>query len=135
MRFFIANFKWVMLLSGLLTCTMLIGLISPDKILKSNFGSSLEGPLAELIVRNWSALIGIIGFSLIYGAFVKNVRRFVLVIAAISKIIFISLVLTSGESYFKMGAGTAVIVDSLMVILFTIYLLIDRSPQKIVNPQ
>ena len=127
MRFYITNFKWVMLVSGLLTCTMFLGLFSPHASLKSNFGETMEGSVAEIIVRNWAALIGLMGIMLIYGAFNIAVRRFSLVIAGLSKIIFIILVLTSGKSYFGHGAGTAVIADSLMVVLFIVYLLLSRS--------
>ena len=124
MRFFISNFKWVMLISGLLTCTMLQALISPQASLISNFGQTIDVPLAEIIVRNWGALIGLVGIMLIYGAFMKSVRRFVLVIAGSSKIIFILLLLSSKESYMGFGAGTAVIVDSIMVVLYIAYLLL-----------
>ena len=124
MRFFISNFKWVMLISGLLTCTMLQALISPQASLISNFGQTIDVPLAEIIVRNWGALIVLVGIMLIYGAFMKSVRRFVLVIAGSSKIIFILLVLSSNESYMGFGAGTAVIVDAVMVVLYITYLLL-----------
>lgn len=127
MKFFLANFKWVMLISGLLTCTMFLGLIAPQSQMTSNFGTSMEGPLAEIIVRNWSALIGLMGIMLIYGAFVPAVRRYSLVIAGTSKIIFIGLVLSWGKSYLEFGAGTAVVADSFMIVLFSVYLLFSRS--------
>jgi len=129
MRFFVSNFKWVMLIAGLLTCTMFMGLISPEASVKSNFGDELEGSAFEIIVRNWAALIGLMGIMLIYGAFVPAVRRFALVMAGISKIIFIILVLSSGESYLKFGAGIAVMIDSVMIVLFIVYLLFSRHIQ------
>lgn len=124
MRFFISNFKWLMLISGLLTCTMLKALLSPQASLISNFGQTIDVPLAKIIVRNWGALIGLVGIMLIYGAFIESVRRFVLVIAGSSKIIFILLVLSSNESYMGFGAGKAVIVDAVMVVLYIAYLLL-----------
>ena len=127
MRFFLEKFKWVMLVSGLLTITMVIGLFSPKSSMLSNFGETLDGPLAEIIVRNWSALIFLMGAMLVYGAFVEPVRKFALVIAGISKIIFIALVLTFGTKYLGFGAGTAVIADSIMVLLYTAYLIASRS--------
>jgi hypothetical protein len=128
MRFFLTNFKWIMLLSGLLTCTMFLALFSPQASLKSNFNETMDGPVASIIVRNWGALIGLMGIMLIFGAFNKPVRRFTLVIAGISKIIFIILVLSAGKSYFGLGAGNAVIADSIMVVLYIVYLLLSRSP-------
>ena len=122
MHFFVSNFRWVMLIAGLLTCTMFLGLFSPQASLKSNFGETLEGASTEIIVRNWAALIGLMGIMLIYGAFTPTVRRFSLVIAGISKIIFIILILSLGQSYLKFGVGTAVVVDSIMIVLFIAYL-------------
>ncbi len=127
MRFFVTNFKWLMLVSGLLTCTMFLGLISPSSSLQSNFGEAMPGPPSEIIVRNWGALIGLMGIMLIYGAFVEPVRRFVLVIAGLSKTIFISLVLIYGQQYLAFGAGTAVVADSIMILLYAAYLLMSRN--------
>lgn len=118
-----------MLVSGLLTCTMFLALFSPQESLRSNFGATLEGPVAGIVTRNWGALIGLVGIMLIYGAFHIPVRKFTLVIAGISKIIFISLVLSSGLSFWGLGAGIAVIADSIMIALYIIYLLLP-SPVK-----
>jgi hypothetical protein len=127
MRFFASTFKWIMLICGLLTCSMFIGLISPQSSVRSNFGETLSaGTYFEIIVRNWAALIGLIGIMLIYGAFVPAVRQFALVIAGISKLIFITLILSLGSQYLEFGVGTAVIVDSIMIVLFIIYLLLPR---------
>ena len=127
MRFFVDNFKWLMLIPGLLTCTMFLGLFSPSTSIRSNFGESMPGPPSEIIVRNWGALIGLIGVMLIYGAFVEPVRRFALVIAGLSKAIFITLVLLYGQQYLGFGAGTAVVADTIMIVLYAAYLLLSRK--------
>lgn len=123
MLFFINNFKWIMLISGLLTITMLHALFFPEASLQSNFGQITEGNLSKIIVQNWGALIGLMGIMLIYGAFKKAVRSFVLFIAGSSKMVFIILVLTAKENFMGYGAGTAVIADSIMIALYLIYLL------------
>ena len=62
--------KPIMLITGLLTCTMIYALFFPDGALKSMFGESLGGTaLAQIVVRSWGALITLIGAMLIYGAF------------------------------------------------------------------
>jgi hypothetical protein len=109
---------------------MFLALFSPQSSLKSNFAETIEGPVEEIIVRNWGALIGMIGIMLIYGAFNTAVRKFTLVIAGISKIIFICLVLSSGISYSGVGAGTAFIADSVMVVLYIAYLLLSRFARQ-----
>ena len=131
MRLFVDNFKWLMLISGLLTCTMFLGLFSPSTSVQSNFGEAMPGPPSEIIVRNWGALIGLVGIMLIYGAFVEPVRRFALVIAGLSKAIFITLVLLYGKQYLGFGAGTAVVADTIMIVLYAAYLLMSRKAASV----
>ena len=123
MRVFIANFKWIMLICGLLTCTMLLGVFSPESSLQSNFGEALVTGPENLVVRGWSALIGLMGIMLIYGAFKPAVRNYSLIIAGINKIIFIGLILIFGRQYIPFGLGTAIVVDTIMILLFAVYLL------------
>ena len=130
MPWIVANIKWIMIVSGVLTSTMIYAAISPGAALASTFGDSLSGPLAELIVRNWGALIAMGGGMLIYGAFHPQVRPLVLVFTGLGKALFIGLVLQQGGKYLRHQAGIAVIVDSLMVILFAWYLLSSRTPDK-----
>lgn len=122
MRTFSSIFRWIMFLSGLLTCSMFLAMISPQSSLQSNFGTTLSGPAAEVVVRNWGALIGLSGVMLIYGSFVASVRRFVLVITGASKAIFIALVITYIPGFMQHGAGIAVVADSIMIVLFLVYL-------------
>lgn len=122
MRFFILNFKWIMLVCGLLTCTMLTGLFSPASSLQSNFGEELVTGPENLVVRGWSALIGLMGIMLIYGAFKPAVRNYSLVIAGVNKIIFIGLILIFGRQYMPFGLGTAIVADTIMILLFAVYL-------------
>jgi hypothetical protein len=123
MALFISKFKWIMLVCGLLTSTMLLGLFSPDSSLQSNFGETLVTGPENVVVRGWSALIGIIGLMLIYGAFKTEVRTFSLVIAGGSKVIFITIAIFFGKQYMGFGLGTAVIVDTIMILLFILYLI------------
>jgi cbb3-type cytochrome oxidase subunit 1 len=69
MNWIVTNIKWIMVISGVLTSTMVYAAIDPDAALQSNFGETLDGPLARMIVRNWGALIAMVGAMLIYGAF------------------------------------------------------------------
>ncbi len=115
------NIKWIMLVSGVLTCTMIYAAIAPEAALISTFGASVSGPVAEIVVRNWGALITLVGVMLIYGAFNEQHRSFILAIASISKIIFIGLVLGFGSQYLD-KAGIAIGFDSVVVLLFLIYL-------------
>ncbi len=116
------SIKWVMLVSGLLTCTMFYAAIAPDASLRSNFGQTIDGPVAQIVVRNWGALIGLIGILLIYGAFREPARRIALLVAGASKVVFITLVLSLGQQFLQFQVGVSVAVDSVMVLLFATYL-------------
>lgn len=111
-----------MLVCGLLTCTMLVGLFSPQSSLQSNFGEELAIGPEDVVVRGWGAAIGLMGFMLIYGAFNPSVRNYSLIIAGANKVIFILLALLFGRQYLSFGLGTAVVVDAVMIILIAIYL-------------
>ncbi|MCH6233790.1 hypothetical protein [Cognataquiflexum rubidum] len=130
MNKFVSNFKWIMLICGLLTCSMFLGLFSPESSLESNFGEPLVTGPENIVVRGWSALIGLIGIMLIYGAFKPAVRDYSLVIAGMSKTIFVILVLSFGSQYMSFGAGTAVIVDIIMILLFVLYLIFSKSSES-----
>jgi hypothetical protein len=116
------NIKGLMLVSGGLTTTMLYAAVAPAAALESTFGESLNGPVAELIVRNWGVLIALVGAMLIHGAFNASTRRLAILAAIASKATFIALVLSNGTRYLAYGAGTAVVIDAIMVVMFTAYL-------------
>lgn len=126
MNWIIGNFKWVMVASGALTCTMIYAAFAPQAALTATFGETLQGPLAEIVVRNWGALISLVGLMLIYGAFNVSVRPLVLVVAGTSKLIFIALVLAQGSRFLGQQAGIAIAVDAVWVALFAAYLLATR---------
>lgn len=123
MNLIIAKMKWIMLLSGVLTCTMLYAAIAPQAALRSTFGESLEGALAEIVVRNWGALITLVGAMLIWGAYHPQSRPLILTVAGISKVIFITLILVYGRQYLSQQAGFAIVIDIVMVLLFAVYLI------------
>jgi hypothetical protein len=122
MNWIVARIKWIMLTAGVLTSTMLYAAIAPQAALQSTFGEALGGPVAEIVVRNWGALIGLVGAMLVYGAYHPPSRQLVLTVAGLSKVVFIALVLSQGVRYLGQQAGIAVVVDSLFVFLFGAYL-------------
>src|SRR5262245_29523006 len=127
MNWIVTNIKWIMVISGVLTSTMVYAALAPDAALQSNFGETLDEPLAKIIVRNWGALIPMVGGMLIYGAFKPAVRGLALAVAGASKVIFIALVLSEGSRYLSQQAGIAVAVDSVMVLLYLAYALASAS--------
>jgi len=124
MNWIIGNIKWIMLVSGVLTSTMIYAALAPAAALQSTFGESLEGPVADLVVRNWGFLIALIGAMLIYGAFHPLQRPLVLVIAGASKVFFITLMFAHGLLHGQ--AAISAVIDLLMVVLFALYLMASK---------
>ena len=127
MNWIVANIKWIMLVSGLLTCTLFYAAIAPQPALRSMFGESLDGQLAEIIVRNWGALLTLVGALQVYGAFNSISRLLIVIVSSISKLVFVTLVLVYGRSFLGYQAGTAITIDLIIVILFVCYLISDRK--------
>jgi len=123
MNWIVRSMTSIMLVSGALTCTMLYAAIAPQAALHSTFGDGLHGPVAEIVVRNWGVLIGLIGAMLIYGAFNVQVRPLVLIVAGLSKMTFIALILSVGRQFLNNQAGIAVVSDVMQISLFLGYLL------------
>jgi len=124
MDFIVSQFQWIMLAGGLLTLTMLYAAVAPRAALQSTFGQTLEGPLAEIVVRNWGALIGLIGLMLVWGAFNPEQRPLILIVAGASKLVFVGLVLS--QVSLRRRAVVPIVIDLMMVALFAVYLSAGR---------
>ena len=131
MNLIITKMKWIMLVSGILTCTMLYAAIAPQAALNSIFGASIEGPLAEIVVRNWGVLGTIVGAMLIYGAYHLPSRPLVLTVAVVSKLIFITLLLTYGRQFLGGQTIVTLLFDLVAIALFFAYLISARSNRSL----
>ena len=129
MNWIVVRMKWIMLVCGVLTCTMIYPAIAPQAALHSTFGASLDGPLAEIVVRNWGVLVALVGAMLVYGAFNPSVRPLVLTVAGLSKLSFILLVLVYGKQYLGHPVRISIAVDLVMVIAFVLYLIRARRDE------
>ena len=127
MRWISRNIHRLMILSGVLTLSMVYAVIAPEAALQSTFGSSVgNGPVADLVVRNWGALIGLIGAMLIYASGKPELRPLALTVAGASKAIFVVLVFANGGRFLSHQAGIAAIVDLLWVVIFAAYVVTVR---------
>jgi hypothetical protein len=127
MSFIVDKIKWIMQVSGALTCTMIYAAIAPQAALQGTFGETLQGPLAEIVVRNWGVLITVVGAMLIYGAYRPESRTLVLSVAIVTKFVFIALVLAQGGRYLGQQAGIAIAIDAVWLVLFACYLVTARA--------
>lgn len=118
-------FAGIMVVSGILTLTMLYAAFAPEAAVQRFFSETPEGAFASVIVPNWGILIGLMGALLIYGAFHPPSRKLALVVAGASKIAFVALILSQGDRYMS-GLGTAVVIDSVMIVMFAAYVIFGK---------
>jgi hypothetical protein len=116
------NIKWILVVTGLFTLGMLYAFFAPFAALQTLFGATLEGPVANMVVRNWGALIALVGAMILYAAYRPAVRRFVLVTTGISKIVFVWLVICGGTQFLGHPIAIAALVDIVVLVLFAAYL-------------
>jgi len=126
MKLIFANIKAIMIVAGLLTCTMIFAVVAPEAALIGMFGESLSEPLAQVLVRSWGFLIFLMGALLIYGAYKPVYRNLALGFVGISKLVFVSLLLVFGSQYIGKAAFT-ILLDSVLAIVFFAYLVRAKS--------
>lgn len=122
MNWIVAKIKWIMLVSGVLTCAALYIAILPKDALRYMFGKTMTGALSEVVVRDWAFLYALVGGMLIYGAFEAQCRTLVLFAASLSKLVFIGLILGFGRRFLEEKVSIVLGVDLLMVGLFIAFL-------------
>ena len=106
-------FMWV---TGIGTALVGLGLIAPSEIQQSMFGAPSEDPLALLLARGWSGLVGLMGILLIIGARRPALRTFCLNVSGGSKAMFIGMILIWGQAHVPTLAG-ALFIDALVVLV------------------
>ncbi len=121
------NIKWIMLVAGAITFTMVFALLSPNQALNAMFGLALDSELGKLVVRNWGALIALTGGMLIYAAFNPQLRPMVLVVSGLSKTTFIALLISHG---FTLKMLPTLVMDCVFVCIFVYFLLSTRYATK-----
>ena len=119
MNWIIAKMKWLMLASGLLTSAMLWAAVMPQDATDFFFDRSLDGNLAEVLVRHWGAMVGLMGLMLIYGAFDPHRRTLVIAATSVGKLSLLGLVIAFNSRFLTEKIGIVMGLDVAMVVLFT----------------
>jgi hypothetical protein len=116
------NIQWVLLICGLLTFSMIQGVFAPRFTMRAYFGEAPDSPAADALMRSWSALVAFSGIFLIYAGYTPAVREAAVAVVGAGKLFFVVLLLSQPKRFFRGQAVTAIILDSLMVIIFAVYL-------------
>ena len=123
MSWIVVNMNWLLIVCGVLTASMLLPMIAPRFAFNNMFGEVADGPLGELLMRNWGQMIFATGLLLIYAAYYEDTRLPILMFAACTKLTFAVLVLSHHERYARKLAMLVAVGDLGMVGLFAWYLI------------
>jgi hypothetical protein len=121
MRWIVPNIDWVLIVSGVLTCSMILMALAPRFAMRSTFGEVAEGPVANLIARSWGAMIFASGLMLIYAAWHAEARLPILLYSIVGKLGFVGLVLAEPR-FRRRSALIAALGDLIIVGLLSWYL-------------
>jgi hypothetical protein len=121
MAFIADNIFWILLVSGVITSSMLVAVVAPRLVFQQFFGTILDGPLGNAIMRNWGLVIGMSGLLLIYAAYDETVRTPIMLFSIVGKLFFSVQVLAAGSAL-KAARGGALI-DLVIGLVFCAYLI------------
>jgi hypothetical protein len=121
MAFITDNIFWILLVSGIITSSMLAAVVAPRLVFQQFFGTILDGPLGNAIMRNWGLVIGMSGLLLVYAAYDETVRTPIMLFSIVGKLFFAMQVFAAGSTL-KAARGGAII-DLVIGILFSAYLI------------
>jgi len=115
------NIVWILVVSGLATCSMLLMAVAPRWAMRLVFGEAADGPVANLISRNWGEMIFASGLLLIYAAWHAETRLPILLFSIAGKLGFAGLVVAEPQ-FRRRQALPIALIDLVMVGLFAWYL-------------
>ena len=124
MSWIVANIRWILIVSGLATSSMLAMAVAPRFAVRYVFGEEASGAVSDVMARTWGVMIFASGAALIYAAFDEAVRVPVMVLAIIGKGAFSASVLASNLR--RQRAFSMALADLVMVALFAWYLAATR---------
>jgi hypothetical protein len=117
------NIGWVLEISGLLTCSMLLYALAPRMFHEFVFGEDVNQPSAVLALRSWGVMIFGSGALLVYAAYHPEFRDAIVLFSIAGKSSFILPVLFDTGRLIRKPAFPMALADVAMVLLFAWYLL------------
>jgi hypothetical protein len=116
------NIGWVLEISGLLTCSMLLYALAPRMVHEFVFGVDVTDNTAILALRSWGIMIFGAGALLVYAAYHPDFRDAIMLYSIAGKSSFILPVLFDSGKLLRKPAFAMALADVVMVALFAWYL-------------
>ena len=117
------NIGWVLEISGLATCSMLLYALAPRMVHEFIFGADVTDSFVILALRSWGIMIFGSGALLVYAAYHPEIRDAIMLYSIAGKSSFIIPVLFDSGRLTRKPAFPMALADVVMVALFAWYLL------------
>lgn len=121
--FWEAAAPWLFGVAGLVTFSLVSGLVAPQRTLRAYFGETTDAPGLLAIIRHWGAGVAACGGLLVAAAFLPGLRVPAAVFAIVTKVVFVAAVLGPGRAAAQRLARLAAGFDLVVVVLLAGYLL------------
>jgi hypothetical protein len=122
MGWIVNNIDWILIVSGLGTCSVVSMALAPSFAMRSFFGVVEQGPVVNLIARSWGVMVFCAGLMMVYAAYHAEARLPILLYAIAGKMSFVAMVAATPVFRRQMAAILALL-DLLIVALLGWYLL------------
>ena len=113
--------KTILLVTGVVTCSMIVGVVAPGVVLKYCFCDERPSASQRLMVQHWFLVVALMGSLVVYAAYAPAVRSAVLAAAIAEKFSIGALVAASPARNWRLGFIASV--DAIMGLLSLSYLL------------
>lgn len=127
MAWVVENIEAILTVCGLLTMSMIQFAIVPSRALRSTFGETVEGSVADVVVRGWGLLIALTGGMLVWAAFHPETRTLAIGAALISKTFYMGQLASRPGRFLKGFSGVTVILDLVMAVLLGIWMWAEHA--------
>jgi hypothetical protein len=118
-----SSIGWILVISGIPAAAAgFAALLFPQLVLGQVFGSMDANPITIFFTRHWGALLFVVCSLTVYAALFPDTRGPILTAAAIEKLIIFILIFF-GKLARTPAMATIAIVDGLLAVVFTLYLI------------
>jgi len=116
------HIEMILYVTGAITASIILQFFFPRFFLKKVAKIDLEDEAGIFYARQWGMLVFLFGALIICSAFYPEIRKPVLIAAAIEKAVLVISIFSSLRHNFARGLVGAAVFDTLCVILYGIYL-------------
>lgn len=116
------HIETILYVTGGITAAMFLQFMAPRFFLKNLAKISLEDEAGLFYARHWALLVSTFGVLLVYAAIYPEIRKPILIAAAVEKGAFVLIIFSNLSKEFARRMVAAAVFDTFCVIAYLLYL-------------